>query len=264
MAAIAFESCADASSSFTYTEADAAWLSRHQHRKVLDPRVRVIGVGARAVDDGHPLVLVCYPLRTTATSLGSAIKGRRQVQKAAEDADVKPWEENINDEPSEEAAARKKDTRGGSSRKWQADKPVPWPNHLWLVCPTLTHRVGRLEHMGLVQDYQAALARDDTVLAEELAAAHRAYGSARWAALSEDDRAYCERSNYSHVLRDTGVGGLRFVSQVKCLHAHLAHSLSGKDNPIGRRVLEALARGDDAKAGRSADVPGEELQAGAT
>ena len=52
------------------------------------------------------------------------------------------------------------------------------------------------------------------------------------------------------VLRDTGVGGLRFASQVKCLHAHLAHALSGADNPIGRRVIDALAKGADAKAGK--------------
>ena len=35
------------------TEADAAWLRAHQHRKVLDARVRIIGVAARAPEDGH-------------------------------------------------------------------------------------------------------------------------------------------------------------------------------------------------------------------
>jgi hypothetical protein len=35
---------------------------------------------------------------------------------------------------------------------------------------------------------------------------------------------------------------------VKCLHAHLAHTLAGGDNPVGRRVLECLARHDDEAA----------------
>ena len=214
-----------------FTDADAAWLEKHQHRKVLDPRVRITGVAARAEDDGHPLVLVCYPLRTTATELErSSKKGRHTVVGSS---------------------GQKEDTRGGSVRKWKADQPVPWPNHLWLVDPQLTQRAGRLEHMGWVQDYQNEVAYNKE-LAAGLAAAHAQYGAIRWDALSDEDRAYCEREGYLQVLRDTGVGGLRFPTQVKCLHAHLAHALSGGDNPIGRRVIDALASGADAMAGKKA------------
>lgn len=210
-----------------FTQEDAAWLSQHQHRKVLDPRVRITGVAARSPADGHPLVLICYPLRTTATQLSeTSKKGRKRV-----------------------VGSSQEDTRGGSRRKWMADQPVPWPNYLWLVDPQLTQRAGRLEHMGWVQDFQNEVCHN-TALASELAAAHAQYGAARWAALTDEDRAYCEQEGYVQVLRDTGVGGLRFASQVKCLHAHLAHALSGADNPIGRRVIDALAKGADAKAGK--------------
>ena len=89
-------------------------------------------------------------------------------------------------------------------------------------------------------------------LATALAAAHRAYATARWAALSEEDREFCTKRGYASVLRDTGVAGLRFENQIKCLHAHCAHALAGGQNPIGARVLEALARGDDAAAGSGA------------
>lgn len=204
------------------TEADASWLRAHQHRKVLDARVRVLRVAARDAD-GQPAVLVCYPLRET----GGATADRA-------------------------THGDRRDTRvvTKACRKWTAkagDAPVPWPNHLWLVDPVLSTRVGRLEHLGFVQTYQSDV-KTDAALAAELEAAHRSYGAARWAELSSEDRAYVEGAGYAAVLRDTGVGGLRFVSQVKCLHAHLAHHLAGGHNPVGRRVVDALARGDDRAA----------------
>ena len=202
-----------------FTPEDAAWLLMHQHRKVLDARVRITGVAARDAADGHPTVLVCYPLRDVGAESAAArsFEGRRE-------------------------------TRGGSLRKWLSASPVPWPNFYWLCCPALAARVGRLEHLGLVQEWQNEIAGDSTTpFALELAAAHRQYGAARWAALSDDDRAYCESQHEGFVaaLRDAGVGGQKFVSQVKCLHAHLAHALAGGDNPVGRRVLACLARRDD-------------------
>ena len=202
-----------------FTPEDAAWLLMHQHRKVLDARVRITGVAARDAADGHPTVLVCYPLRDVGAESAAArsFEGRRE-------------------------------TRGGSLRKWLSASPVPWPNFYWLCCPALAARVGRLEHLGLVQEWQKEIAHDSTTpFALELAAAHRQYGAARWAALSDDDRAYCESQHEGFVaaLRDAGVGGQKFVSQVKCLHAHLAHALAGGDNPVGRRVLACLARRDD-------------------
>jgi hypothetical protein len=95
-----------------------------------------------------------------------------------------------------------------------------------------------------VQQWQADV-REDEAFASALAAAHAEYGATRWQTLTEEDRAYCESHGYAAVLRDTGVGGLRFVSQIKCLHAHLAHALAGGANPVGQRVLEALARNED-------------------
>ena len=86
-------------------------------------------------------------------------------------------------------------------------------------------------------------------LAAALASAHRSYAAARWGTLTADDQQFCADRGYTSVLRDTGVAGLRFENQIKCLHAHCAHALAGGPNPIGTRVLEALARGEDAAAG---------------
>jgi hypothetical protein len=205
-----------------FTPEDAAWLLRHQHRKVLDARVRIMAVAARAPADNHPIVLVCYPLRDV----------------GAESADSRSFE-------------GRRDKRGGSLRKWLSESRVPWPNFYWLCCPVLAARIGRLEHLGLVQEWQNEVARHSTAsFAQELAAAHKHYAAARWAALSDDDRAFCSQRNeaFVHALRDAGVGGQKFCSQVKCLHAHAAHTLAGGVNPVGERVLGCLARGEDEAA----------------
>ena len=32
----------------------------------------------------------------------------------------------------ERTAEGRRETRGGSARKWEADEPVPWPNYYWV------------------------------------------------------------------------------------------------------------------------------------
>ena len=211
-----------------YTEEDAKWLARHQHTKVLDARVRIVGVAARSHDSddhmaGAPAVLLCYPLRVTRREAahGTAAEGTH---------------------------AQRRETRGGSTNKWTAAAPVPWPNLYWLVDPNLAQAAGRLEHRGLVQSWQQEVGTNGA-LAAELAASHRAYGATRWALLSDDDREYALSQPWVASLRDTGVGGMRNETQVKCLHVHLAHTLAGGANPVGERVLRLIRDGVDEQTG---------------
>eukprot|EP00873_Tetraselmis_striata_P016511 jgi/Tetstr1/436775/TSEL_025555.t1 len=205
-----------------FTGADDAWLAQHQHRKVLDPR---------------DLVAKYQPC-------SQAGRGPARTSKSSGSA---PGAEPS--EHSRPAWARRRDTRGGSANKWSADAPAPWPNLYWLVCPRLSQRVGRLEHLGWVQQLQQQVASEPQgALASGLAAAHAAYGQTRWAALSEEDRCYVEEAGYAPKLRDMGVAGLEYPNQVKCLHTHLAHFLAGGDNPVGRWVVGMLERGEDALA----------------
>jgi hypothetical protein len=61
--------------------------------------------------------------------------------------------------------------------------------------------------------------------------------------LSDDDKEHCEKEGYASVLRDCGVGGLRFVNQVKCLHLQYGHYLaSGGDNVVGEWTRAELVR----------------------
>lgn len=78
---------------------------------------------------------------------------------------------------------------------------------------------------------------------------HQSFADERWALLSEPDRKYAEASGFAASLRDSGVSGVAYRPQVKCLHAHFAHFLATGDNIVGEWTQKALAEGFDAQAG---------------
>lgn len=100
---------------------------------------------------------------------------------------------------------------------------TPFPTRYWLTCPLAQIRVGRLESAGGVRAMDRR-AETDTAFASRLSAAHERYAIERDAAIPTDAR---------HV-PDGGVAGSRHG--VKCLHAHLADTLAGNDNPVGELV----------------------------
>ena len=105
---------------------------------------------------------------------------------------------------------------------------TPMPTRYWLVDPTLTAAVGRIEAAGGVRAAEASI---DPV---ELADAH-----ARHAA----ERDACIPADYAGPRPSGGVGGTR--RGVKCLHAHYAWFLAGGDDPVGRWVRDRLADAED-------------------
>ena len=199
-----------------FTDDDAAWISSNQGAKKLDANVKIVGVGYRNPNTGHPVVLVTYPLRVAADR-------------------------------------SRADKKGYSTHKWssrKASQPVPWPNTFWLVCPDVATAVGTLEHAGLVRDFHNKFVVGhetyDPVSAAKFARQHARYAAYRWSLLTEEDRLYCVQEGYDAVLRDCGVGGLRFVNQVKCLHLQYGHYLaSGGDNVAGEWTRAELDRGGE-------------------
>jgi uncharacterized protein len=99
----------------------------------------------------------------------------------------------------------------------------PMPTRYWLLDPTLSRRVARLEAAGGVRAAEAA------VDATDLARAHAAYAADRDAAIPTD---------WDGPRPHGGVGGAR--AGVKCLHAHYAWHLAGGDDPVGAWVAERL------------------------
>ena len=103
------------------------------------------------------------------------------------------------------------------------DDGTPMPTRYYLVGSAIVLEVSRLEARGGVREAEAALPAD------EIWAAHERYARERDAAIPA-----------GHVgPRPTGgVGGTR--TGVKCLHAHVAHTLAGGDDPVGRWALDAI------------------------
>lgn len=103
------------------------------------------------------------------------------------------------------------------------DDGTPFPTMYWLTCPLAQIRVARLESAGGVRAMDRR-AETDGGFAKRLASTHERYAAER-------DR---------HVPPDaehTPRGGVAGSEQgVKCLHAHLADTLAGNDNPVGELV----------------------------
>ena len=108
------------------------------------------------------------------------------------------------------------------------DDGTPMPTRYYLVGSAIVLEVSRLEARGGVREAEAALPAD------EIRAAHERYARERDAAIPA-----------GHVgPRPTGgVGGTR--TGVKCLHAHVAHTLAGGDDPVGRWALDAIIERTD-------------------
>lgn len=107
------------------------------------------------------------------------------------------------------------------------DDGTPMPTRYYLVGAELVRDVSRLEADGGVRRAEAE------VDAAALAATHERYAAERDAAIAADHQG---PRPYG------GVGGTR--TGVKCLHAHVAYTLAGGDDPVGRWALAHLGPTD--------------------
>ncbi|MCH7669184.1 MAG: DUF501 domain-containing protein [Acidobacteria bacterium] len=103
------------------------------------------------------------------------------------------------------------------------DDGTPFPTTYWLTCPLMMRRISRIESEGGVRAYDERISTDIDFAAEFAAAASR-YASDRDAMVA----------NIDAVAPTGGIGGSR--GGVKCLHSHLADTLAGNENPIGREL----------------------------
>lgn len=103
------------------------------------------------------------------------------------------------------------------------DDGTPMPTRYWLVGEPERTWVSRLESDGGVHRVE------DEVAPAAVAAAHRAYAAERDAALP---------TGLTGPRPSGGVGGTRVG--LKCLHAHYASWLAGRDDPVGSWVADRL------------------------
>jgi hypothetical protein len=107
---------------------------------------------------------------------------------------------------------------------------TPFPTRFWLTCPVARSQVSALESKGWVRAFSRRRAEDSGFRAA-CDAADLAYERERDAAVPE---------RHSGPRPRGGVAGNGGGLGIKCLHAHLAHHLSGAANPIGAEVAAMI------------------------
>ena len=103
------------------------------------------------------------------------------------------------------------------------DDGTPMPTLYWLVGPRHVAAVGTLEATGAVDTVEELLGLD---VLDDI---HRRYAAEREALIPPSHEGHRPSG---------GVGGTR--RGVKCLHAHLAHHLAGRDDAVGAWVHQQL------------------------
>ncbi|CAB9515655.1 Protein of unknown function (DUF501) [Seminavis robusta] len=138
-------------------------------------------------------------------------------------------------------------TKDDDNKQLEEDDFVvePFPTLYWLTHPLLRTMVSKLELQGTGRRLEQRLQNDPHAL-EAMTRAHHGYGQERYDLLTPTDIAYIETRKWQRAFdpRQRGVAGIRNHAAVKCLHAHVAHYLSGgqgsSDNVIGKWVMEEI------------------------
>jgi hypothetical protein len=170
-----------------------------------------------------PIILQLYPIAIRDTYLGGKSDGRKF--KSRKRGNIKEQASNEEDQEEQEMIE-------------------PFPTTYWLTHPLLRTLTSKLE-LGKshnVKVLESKLAADSSALAS-MKTAHESYGQARWDLLTKADQELMESRQWKGALT-TGVAGIRKPFAIKCLHAQLAHYLSGgpgsEENLVGRWVVKEL------------------------
>ncbi len=110
------------------------------------------------------------------------------------------------------------------------DDGTPFPNLAWLTCPYLIVAVGALESTGLLREWTERIS-DDTRLQRALEMTDKEVRASRRIESAGDD-----------ACASVGIAGQKIPTAMKCLHAHVALSLSGIDDVVGDDVLALTGR----------------------
>ena len=110
----------------------------------------------------------------------------------------------------------------------------PFPTTYYLTCPHLVAAVARLEAAGGVERWSLAASEDEGI-AESLAHATEEQRRVRHE-LAADARGSDDGASL-----DSGIGGSRTPSHLKCLHAHVAYALARPGYELGERIFDEVA-----------------------
>ena len=111
-------------------------------------------------------------------------------------------------------------------------------NLMWLMCPHLNERIHALESEGLVSEI-GKLVKQSPSYSNSMKRAHAEFALLRLKMCGNklDDAHFF--NSFSKVF-NTGIGGIRDIEKVKCLHIHYIHSLICRHNVVGKIVSKLL------------------------
>ena len=112
----------------------------------------------------------------------------------------------------------------------------PFPTLFWLSSKDLYQAIAEIETSGWVKQIEAELEQNEDLRAAYLAN-QLSYVELRWALMRDEDKARIEELGFSDLFNQYGIGGIRQLDKVRCLHMQYAHHLAD-GNVIGARLDE--------------------------
>jgi len=109
----------------------------------------------------------------------------------------------------------------------------PFPTLYWLTCPYLVEKVSKLEAEQKINEIEKII-QNDPELNQQMKRVHKEEIEKRMKLLEEKINSLPK--NMVKKLKETGIGGIKDFSTIKCLHLHYASFLVGEDNPAGEIV----------------------------
>jgi len=111
-------------------------------------------------------------------------------------------------------------------------------NPLWLTCPFLNKKLHEFESIGYINKI-TNLINSDRSLIESMKNAHANYYYLRRNLYSGEFGEISSLEFNTRIL-NTGIGGIKEIDNVKCLHQHYSHFQICEDNVAGRIVHNLL------------------------
>ncbi len=114
----------------------------------------------------------------------------------------------------------------------------PFPTLYWLCSKDLHKAINQIETAGYVKLMEQALEVDDDLMQQHLADQRR-YQRLRFESMNEQDRVQIKQAGLMTLFEESGIGGIKDLSKVRCLHMQYAYHLATLDNGgtmIGRRL----------------------------
>ena len=110
-------------------------------------------------------------------------------------------------------------------------------NIIWLTCPYLNDRIHELENLSYIKKIQSII-QNDSLFREMMRRAHANYYFIRNIIFRKYAESILEKEDID--LSKSGIGGLRDLNTVKCLHLHYCHFCQYKENIAGHITYHLL------------------------